>query len=222
MNAFAIAFLIIFLLITANHIIFVYKRSQKVQYYTLPSIFIALILYYFLSIPINKINFFLIIGLVCGFIANFFLIFYEEQEQWLNGIISLIIGQLSYIIAFIQEIQDFQNFVIWKLVLIIPIFIVTLIIFVRIRGKMEPFQIPVYMYLGVIFFMNIFSILRLPGSLGLSFFLVWIGSLLFQVYYGIILVDVFDQKIPHTGIYVLITFIIAQFLITQGDILKII
>jgi hypothetical protein len=78
------------------------------------------------------------------------------------------------------------------------------------------------MYLGVIFLMNFFAILRFPSSLGLSFFMVWIGSLIFQVYYGIILIDVFDQKIPHTGLFVLITYIIAQFLITQGDIFGVI
>jgi uncharacterized membrane protein YhhN len=222
MSILALIFLLAFILISIIHIIFVYKRLKKFQYYSLPSIFLILILYYVSSIPIKEINFFIIIALGLGFLGNFFLIFYEEESYWLNGIISLIVGQLSYIIAFLQEIVEFESFIIWKLLLIVPVFIVTLVIYIRIHGKTEEFQIPVYMYLGVIFLMNFFAILRFPSSLGLSFFMVWIGSFIFQVYYGIILIDVFDQKIPHTGLFVLITYIIAQFLITQGDIFGVI
>ncbi|MEJ2277052.1 MAG: hypothetical protein P8Y70_04790 [Candidatus Lokiarchaeota archaeon] len=102
MNIIALIFLILFISVSVLHTFFVFRREKKLQYYSLPSILITLILYDIFSVPFGNINYFIVIGLVCGFIGNFFFIFYHEEEHWLNGVIFLIVGQFSYIIAFLK------------------------------------------------------------------------------------------------------------------------
>jgi uncharacterized membrane protein YhhN len=77
-------------------------------------------------------------------------------------------------------------------------------------------QMAMFIYITVVTIMYCCAVFRLPASVSSGFWCVWIGATLFMLSTAIIAIDTFAKRIPSTGVYILSTFYLAQFFITQG------
>jgi len=149
----------------------------------------------------------------------------ENEEKWfIYGMVGFLIGHIFYIIAFLLSIgENIINFPLWGLILILPVIIILLLTYPKYKNHMGDLKIPVYVYMATILFMHFSSILRLATFEILSpcFILVYIGSLLFIISDSLIAIDTFktDKEISH--LYIMITYILGQFLIVQGILMSI-
>ena len=209
-------FLLLFVLITGLNIVLVGLKKIRICLYINPCIIPMSILYYIFSIPIDKVHWLVVFALICCLAGNFFFMSYKREEMFLNGIIVLLIGNFFYIISFTQSFVNFSGFLPWKLLLLFPGIFIILCTYFRIRGEMQLMQMAMFIYITVVTIMYCCSVFRLPASGGLDYWFVWIGATLFMLSSAIIAYDTFAVKIPSTGVFILSTFYLAQFFITQG------
>ncbi len=208
-------FLIFFLFFTSLHIIIIALKKSKLEP-IIVVIFPFLILYYLFGAPLSEVDWLIVFGLICGLLANLFFVSHENESMFLNGIIVRLVGNFFYILSFTQSFINFSGFHLWKLFLLIPGVIIILFTYIRIKGEMQLMQLAMIIYMGVIMVMYVCSVLRLPSSAGLDYWLVWIGTTIYMISSGIIAIDTLDEKIPFTGVYILSTYFLALFLIVQG------
>ncbi|TFF87741.1 MAG: lysoplasmalogenase, partial [Promethearchaeota archaeon] len=189
---------------------------------TKPPLVPLLILFYIFSIIPRLPNWAFILGLFFGFLGDVFLMLGREAKWFMYGLSSFLIGHIFYIITFGLSIFNILAFPWWGFLLIIPEILMVAVVLVKIKGKMGNLRIPTLVYVGVIFLMSFFAVLRLATYqiISFSFLLPWIGSLLFIISDGIIALDKFDKHIPHDRFLVMITYGLAQYLITQGIIIS--
>lgn len=210
-----IIFFVLFWLFTGLHILVVALKKSKLEP-IIVIIFPILIFYYIFSIPLAMVDWLIVFGLICGLIANVFFISHENESMFLNGLIVRLVGNFFYILSFTQSFVDFTGFHLWKLFLLIPGIIVIIFTYFRIKGEGQLMQLAVFIYMGVVTVMYVCSVLRLPASEGLDYWLVWIGTTVYMISSVIIAIDTLDEKIPFTGVYILSTYFIALFLVVQG------
>jgi uncharacterized membrane protein YhhN len=165
---------------------------------------------------VAQYNWLLILALIFGYLGDIALMIGREGKWFMMGLGSFLIGHIFYIIAFLLSITDITQFPIWGFLLFIPSIGVALIFIYMIKGKMGDLQKPTLIYIIVITVMSLTATLRFAELQGPSFLMVWIGSLLFMIADGIIALDKFHKEIPHSRVYVMIPYGLAQFLIVQG------
>jgi len=209
-------FLIVYFIILGLHVVAEYFEHKKGRYATKPLLVSLLILYYLLSLSVTQYNWLLILALIFGYLGDIALMIGREGKWFMMGLGSFLIGHIFYIIAYFLSITDITQFPIWGFLLFIPSIGVALAFIYMIKGKMGDLQKPTLIYIIIITVMSLTAVLRFAEFQGPSFFMVWIGSLLFMIADGIIALDKFYKEIPHSRVYVMIPYGLAQFLIVQG------
>jgi len=187
------------------------------RYATKPLLIPLIILYYIFTVSLFTINWFLIIALIFGLLGDISLMIGREGKWFMMGLGSFLIGHIFYIIVYIMIMESsIVLFPALGWLLLIPLVIITLFIYFRIKGKMGDLQIPTIVYMVVIFMMSFFAMLLLPKFSIIGFTFVYIGAILFIVSDGLIAIDKFDVDIPKERVFIMITYVLAQLFITQG------
>ena len=214
-------FLVLFLIDAIIHIFGIVKENQKIIYCTKPLLMILLAAYYTLgTIALNTFDWLMLVAILCGCSGDTFLMFKDNDKYFLLGMLSFMLGHIFYIISFTLYIGvDMILFPVLGLLLFLPTLIILYFTFPRFKDKMGDMKIPVMVYMGVIMTMNLFTIFRL-SKIGLfcpCFFLTYLGSVLFILSDSLIAVNIFDdKKVKNVRIYIMVTYILGQFLIAQG------
>jgi len=218
----AIIFLVLFFIFLAIHLIGEWLENAKIRYITKPPLVPLLILFYIFSIIPGFLNWIFILGLFFGFLGDVFLMLGREEKWFMYGLSSFLVGHIFYIITFGLSIVNILAFPWWGFFLVIPEILAVAFVLIKIKGKMGDLRIPTLIYVAVISLMSFFAALRLTTYqiISFSFLLPWIGSILFIISDGIIALDKFDKHIPHDRFLVMITYGLAQYLITQGIIIS--
>lgn len=210
-------------LLFVDYLIHLYSEfidNKTLRYVTKPLLMPLVLLYYIFSLSFTAINWFLIIALVFGLLGDISLMIGREGKWFMMGLGSFLIGHIFYIITYLTLLgTDILQFPPLGWLLLIPLVVITLFFFFRIKGKMGDLKIPTISYIIVIFLMSFFAMLLLAVFPELAFSLTYIGAILFIISDGIIAVDKFDVNIPKRGVYIMLTYVLAQFFITQGIIL---
>ena len=220
----SIIFLILFRITTTGQLIAVEKENQKWIYITKPLMMPLLALYYAVSsIQMNEFDWLIVAALLAGCAGDTFLMLKGNENYFLLGMVSFLLGHIFYIISFILSMgTDIVLMSIAGPLLFIPVLVILYFTFPRFKDKMGDYKIPVYVYMVAILLMHVFAILRgTQYPLYCScFILTYIGSILFILSDSLIAVDKFgEKKIPRIRSYIMETYILGQFLITMGVLL---
>jgi len=203
-----------------DYILHVYSEAienKTLRYITKPLLMPLIIFYYIFSVNLNTLNWFLIIALIFGMLGDISLMIGREGKWFMIGLGSFLVGHIFYIITYLLlSASSLLQFPPIGWFLLLPLVGLTLFFFLRIKGNMGELQIPTMIYLVVIFLMSFFAMLLLSVFSPLAFIFVYIGPILFIISDGLIAVDKFDTKISKEGVYVMITYVLAQLFITQG------
>ena len=220
----SLIFLILFLISGFLQLIAVDKENEKLIYITKPLMMPLLALYYTVSsIEMNVFNWLIVAALLAGCAGDVFLMLKGNENYFLLGMVSFLLGHVFYIISFILSMGT--NIVLMLIagpLLFVPVLVILYFTFPKFKDKMGDYKIPVYVYMGVILLMHVFAILRVTQYplLCSCFYSTYIGSILFILSDSLIAVDKFgEKKIPRIRHYIMETYIFAQLFIITGILL---
>ncbi|MCG8501979.1 MAG: lysoplasmalogenase [Firmicutes bacterium] len=198
--------LVIFIVLALANLYYEKKGVVKGRYFTKPFL-IPLLLVYYLSAVENP-QYLIIFALIFGFLGDLFLMIPGNQNFFISGLSSFLIGHVFYIIAFFQ-----QGISLW---LILPYLIYLIYLNKSFFSFVSEMKIPVLIYTTVIMLMSLSALSRITTTSGWAFLLPFAGSVFFIISDHILAYSKFKTVVKHEGIYVMSTYILAQFLIVWG------
>lgn len=206
--------LIIFIIISICNIYFVKVGNKKGIYITKPLLMPMLIIFYVLST--TNINWLIVSALIFGCIGDILLM--GPKSLFIGGLISFLVGHIFYIKAFIDPMLDY-NIANLAFILAIPYIICNMLIirsvlpYKKLKNVIKFFG---FIYVIVISFMGFSSTIRIFYVQGFKFFATFLGSMLFIISDSLIAFSDLKYKSKYSGVLIMSTYILGQFLIVLG------
>ena len=174
-----------------------------------------LAIYYILSVA--QVNKLIVIALVFGFMGDVFLMWPERKNNFILGLGSFLIGNVCYVLLFLQGISFARDVPAWFYLIIIIYVIVAFSVMKKLTRYLGDMKIPTYIYMAVILLMSFASLTRIwVMEMSIAFFLPFIGSLLFLCSDSMLGFYTFKGKFKNGNIYIMLTYVLAQVLIVGG------
>lgn len=220
------ALIIIYFLLAIAEVIGEHVDWLPLIFATKPLLMVTLFFWFYLQTKEsanNKFRKYLLLSIFFAFGGDTFLMFLPFDDIFfLLGLGSFLIGQLFYVFAFLSSIRasknDFNKPIGFTLLIIFLSYYV--ILMYTLFPYLDDFLIPVLFYGFAICAMGVSSGWRIDKVSKRSFTLIFIGAMLFVVSDTIIAVNQFVYKgsLLNAHVYIMITYVIAQYLIVKGSI----
>lgn len=205
-----IRFILFYFLVSSCELFFAHNLQKSMELIFKPFICISLILFlvdnkYFKDFTV------IYLALICGFIGDLLLIL---PEYFIGGLVAFLCGHIMYIYAFSKQ-NNFKlyinKFSTWLVIILVTAYL--LIFYHYIKFNLAQLQLPVLIYMIVIslMFISAYFRKRLKG-----YYYVIIGAINFIISDSLIAINQFVTKFLYDNELILITYIIAQFLIIFG------
>lgn len=153
-------------------------------------------------------------------LGDSFLMFVEKGMIFFElGLASFLVAQISYIFLFKQSLKNSgaEPFLRKNLLYLIGYFLYGFIIYSMLFNALDiVLKIAVFVYMLALLGMSVMALNRFSTVNQRSFWLVYSGSILFVISDSLIAIDKFLSPIPNDRLWVMSTYIAAQYLITQG------
>ena len=142
-----------------------------------------------------------------------------ESSFFIFGLAAFLIGHLLYISAFFIDYQNLPKINKKTTIFSIIIFSVFCVgFYLYFRDYLGELEIPVTTYAVVISLMAVMAASRRGKVNAISFNLIFIGALLFLTSDSILAYDKFVSPFRHAGVFIMGTYMLAQYFITIGAI----
>ncbi|MDZ7935182.1 MAG: lysoplasmalogenase [Emticicia sp.] len=179
-----------------------------------PLLMITLFFFYFQKVKQNmsKTDKIILVSLIFSCLGDTFLMFQKQNSNFfLLGLGSFLVAQLAYYFIFSKsgKTQYLKR---------LPITIYTMALVAFLWNKIpKDFLLPIFVYAYAIMMMGIGAIQRQTNQKSYRF--VLIGAILFIISDSLIAINKFAFLIPLSGLWVMSTYIAAQYLIVEGVLL---
>lgn len=162
-------------------------------------------------------------GLLFSWIGDILLIFSENELFFAAGLAAFLIAHFFYISAFLYSIWEpaegthgeapfLRRHPVW----LAPFVMLLLGLYGYLYPNLEFMRIPVLIYAAAILATACLALNRKGVVSKRSFYLVFVGSLLFVFSDAIIALNRFALPIPQNGLLIMGSYIAAQYLIVEG------
>ena len=162
----------------------------------------------------------LLIALFACWIGDVSLMFVGLNGNWfIIGLLSFLIGHIFYIITYRQhrwESTDNELLVPQKIRYSIPVVLAGTGLVVILFPVLGGLQFPVMIYALALIVLVMNAIFRYGRTSSRSFWMTLAGSVLFMISDAILAINKFLGEIEMGGVYIMLTYITAQFLIVEG------
>lgn len=196
-----------------------YFEAGTLRYIVKPTLMIALALYFYQESKPDISSFAkkILAALVFSWGGDVFLMF---PDFFLPGLISFLIAHVFYILAFFENINSakekrpLSNTLLFAL----PFLISTGALFRILFPSLGEMLLPVADYTSVITVMGISSALRFGTVSNESLRLVLSGAVIFMLSDSTIALNKFlyNDELPYARIVIMVTYLLAQYLIVEG------
>jgi uncharacterized membrane protein YhhN len=188
--------------------------KRKWIFYAKPFIMPVLVAYYLLNTqPAHPI---IIIAMLCAFLGDFFLMWYEKRTYFLSGLLSFFVMQILYI-AFINNNQLAGSILsVPNIIMACMYLLLGTIIFSLLVKHLSNLMIPVIFYILLLLSVSYFCFLNVMEHKTEIAFVQYAGSLLFLISDTLLAFDSFRKPIRFGGIYIMISYIVAQLFLLAG------
>lgn len=205
----------LFCVIFVMHMYFTKNEYNKGRLYTKPFLMPLLLIYYILSVA--EVNKLLVIALLFGFMGDVFLMWPKGKNNFILGLGAFLIGNVCYILLFLHGISFARDVPVWFYLIIIVYAIFARAVLVKLKNHLGHMKVPTYIYMVVILLMSFVSLTRIwVTGMSISFFLPFIGSLLFICSDSMLAFYTFIGEFKNGNMYIMLTYILAQVLIVGG------
>ncbi|MGE5107146.1 MAG: lysoplasmalogenase [Sphingobacteriales bacterium] len=213
------SWLFIFWFIVIADILVIATGNESLRFYIKPLLIPSLMLYYIFSIgKLNGLSRLLIGGLFFSFLGDVFLLW---DNYFIPGLICFLTTHILYIIYFIKTANQSG----WHLkkypLLIIPVSAYAMALLWLLLPSLGALTVPVLIYAVVISIMllasiNLFTKIKSPAYI---YFIA--GAALFVLSDSLLAINKFYQSFQYAGIAIMLTYVLAQYLIVKGSIRQI-
>ena len=162
----------------------------------------------------------LLISLFFCWVGDVALMFVGLNPNWfMVGLIAFLIGHLFYILTYRQhrwDSRDNELLIPQKIRFSIPVVLAGTGLVVILFPVLGPLQFPVLIYATAIIVMVMNAIFRYGRTTSRSFWMTLSGAILFMASDSILAINKFMGGIEYAGVLIMLTYILAQFLIVEG------
>lgn len=210
---------IAFLFLALLHLYAVYTNLPNLRFFSKPLICISLIFILNKETGLKKnIEKLVAVGLFFGCLGDIFLML--NENMFVAGLASFLIGHILYVIAFSKQTSAKALSKHKSYILIAGILAsFSYYLYSILKPSLGPLKIPVILYIIVIAAMAFFAYTRRYQTNTLSFIICLIGALLFIFSDSILALNKFVAYLANSGLYIMSSYILAQYFITLGIIL---
>ena len=203
--------LTVFILFSVGNVISIKKSSDLGTQLTKPFLMPMLLIIYLVSTSNFKL--YVILALIFAFLGDFFLM--GREAFFTLGLFAFLIGHVFYIAALLEPVS-FSRLPFGIYLLLVPYGFYGLLIYSSLLPYLKSNRLNALLYLTIILIMSFSSLLRLYSTNRYQFWLPFVGSILFICSDTILAFNQFKTKSKRNEIYIMITYILAQFLIVLG------
>lgn len=217
---------LVFLIIFVGQLISRYLASEVLDYIFKPLIMPCLALLFIypkatdLEVDRKKFNRLILFGFFFSWLGDIALMFDKLNPNFfLVGLSNFLLAHIFYIFAFWQSAKNSSSptLLSQKPYLFAPLLVYGGGLFYLLLPNLQGFTAPVLVYSVVISLMACFALNRKNRVNSRSFNLIFYGSLLFVVSDSLIALNKFLLAIPYNGFWVMLTYMLAQYLIMRGS-----
>ena len=143
----------------------------------------------------------------------------EGELYFMGGLVAFLIGHVFYIVAYRQHrLDDSKNELMTtqKMRYSFPVVLAATGLLVILFPKLGGLKIPVTVYALVLMIMVMTAIFRYGRTAPKSFWMVLSGAAFFMLSDSLLAINKFYMPLPWSGIWVMSTYIAAQYLIVSG------
>ncbi|MBO3100205.1 lysoplasmalogenase [Gelidibacter pelagius] len=185
------------------------------HYFTKPSLLTVLIVYFYFNSKnlTSRTKITTLIALVFSLMGDIFLMFVDLSPNFfMLGLVSFLLAHVFYIVIFWKQRNTKTNPV--GLIAILIMYAIGL--FYLLKNSLGDLLIPVIFYIVVILAMVIAAFLRRGKVSKISFFLVFLGAILFVISDSILALNKFYMPLRFSSISIMLTYALAQYFIVMG------
>lgn len=204
-------FFYLFLLVSLADVVSIITMNYQLRYVVKPLILTSLLLLYFVSAV--KVNRQYVIALILCLLGDVFLLF-SGKQNFILGLASFLLGHVFYIIILAKKSEK----ILPRLFLqaLIPFAIVFITLISVLFKSLDGMLLPVIIYGTIICTMGTFALYHYLKIKNNSSLLFLIGSSLFILSDSILAINKFLMPKHILAILVMITYILAQYLICKA------
>ncbi len=220
MKKFLIHFL--FLIILVGDLVGEFFQIKWMDYSFKPLIVIWIVGYFLLYAKNidKKVVQLAVVAFAFSWIGDVLLMFTSEASIFfILGLASFLVAQIVYIFLFLRTINlsGKKPFLKKKPFFLIAYIAYGLVVYTVLYNNLEvDMRIGIFVYMVALLSMSSMALNRFGNGHPISFSYVFIGSILFVLSDTMIAINKFMVSIPYQGIFVMVTYISAQYLIMKG------
>ncbi len=200
-------------------------NNVSLEYPVKPLIMIWISIYFTLNSRKRSLLTGVLIAFFFSWIGDMLLMFsggYNNEMLFYAGVGGFFLAQIAYILVFIRNKENgIKGFLLRNPFWIIPLLGYGVAIYLFLFPGLEGLMIPIILiYALSLIGMSLAALNRRDRVGRKSFQLVFTGSLFFVVSDSMIAINKFHSEIPYAGFLIMLTYIVAQYLIMSGLILE--
>ncbi|NQX85614.1 MAG: lysoplasmalogenase [Flavobacteriaceae bacterium] len=207
---------IVYFLMVINTIILSYNLPLTTMYYISKPAILGILIFVFAKLSYDldaKTRLFTVLALVCSLTGDILLMYSSTSELYfIGGLIAFLLAHIMYIIVFLKQRDKHTS--------VQPITLILLLygagIFYMLKAGLNTLMIPIIVYMLVILSMAVTAFMRKGKVSKTSFTMVFLGAILFLISDSILALNKFYEPMYSSGITVILTYGIAQYLIVLG------
>lgn len=215
-----LVFDVIFFLIAAGELASHILHSGLLHFIFKPLLLIWLSFYFFFFARENFSSYarFIQFGFFFSWLGDIFLMFDVEREEFfLYGLAAFLLTHICYILAFLNSVKGKTPFLKKNWFFALPFAVAGIVNVVMLYPELGALAIPVAFYGTAIITMVLCALNRKEAVSPRSFRLVFSGAFLFMVSDSVLSTNKFMTEIPAAELWVMATYIFAQYLIMRGS-----
>jgi uncharacterized membrane protein YhhN len=199
------------------YLLLVFLGQEQLAWFIKPFLipFLLLGVFFYGSFPSKK---FLLTALAFSWIGDIILLFSDKHEVYfISGLIAFLISHVVYTLAFSKQlkVRNRKNKAIfWIGVTVIIIYLLTMLTILL--PYIENLKVPVFIYAMVISTMLLFAYKGFFYWQEPANWYILLGAILFVCSDSILAFDKFNAKIMHGSFFIMVTYLLAQYLIVKG------
>ena len=183
-----------------------------------PLLLVSLSIYFYVAVKdqYDKFAFLIQVGLFFSWVGDLLLMFEDRDPLFfILGLVAFLLTHLFYIFAFgLNKSGYVRQRPYWAVLFVLLGGIMYYLLF----PNLDVLAGPVLVYTSTIVLMVIFALNRKNNVSGISFRLVFFGAVIFMASDSLLAFNKFLTPIPYAGLFIMGTYIAAQYMIMKGSI----
>ena len=206
---------IFFISVSIIDVFAILNNQIEIRYFSKPLLMLSLLLLYFISV--KKVNKLYVIGLFFSFLGDVFLLG-ASKNYFMFGLVSFLLAHIMYIKMTTSFIK--KKSIPKTILSIIPFLIYVLGLLFLLKNHLDNMLIPVIIYGIVIATFGVIATINYLNNKSIINFWLFLGALFFITSDSILAINKFYQPQEIYNVLIMLTYIIAQFLICKAIIGK--